>query len=330
METSKNEIKFIEIFGKLFPDVDIKAFRYGNESKVNYSHYFIPPENRHLINSKYFYNKELIFFHFTTLEAIQSIILNRFIRLYNLNNLNDPREFNYAGNLIPIDSDRILDAKENMYIISLCRKSLLNKSIQDKFNIWRLYGNNGLGCLIELEFINNRPEDWQDFFLSEIQYGFTEKSNIVRLKSYLEQINTPNKEIGIDLGQLLAFHKSNLYRIENEVRLLYDGRIKKGIGPRKVFDPMNKLLYPLIRKDILKNPSLNVKYLNLPIWIENEDFEIDSIPQIKINSIRIGYQHRDSFEDIKNELLDSFIEKLGYKPEIKMSRLKSSYWGKAL
>ena len=129
---------------------------------------------------------------------------------------------------------------------------------------------------------------------------------------------------------MLAFHKSNLYKIENEVRLLYDGRIKKGISPRTHRDSENKLLFPIIRKDILKNPSLNVKYLDLLIWTKDDVYEIENTPQIKINSIRIGYQYKDNFEDIKMELFDLSLEKLGYKPDIKMSKLKTPYLGKAL
>jgi hypothetical protein len=39
MKYSVTELKFEEFFTRLFPNINISSFRYGNEEQVNYVHY---------------------------------------------------------------------------------------------------------------------------------------------------------------------------------------------------------------------------------------------------------------------------------------------------
>lgn len=295
---------------------------------IIYSNYFIPSENKSLLNSNYFYNKNKILCHFTRFEAIRSIIENKNIRLYNLENLNDPRELMYAENIIPTNPEKEIELKENIYIISLSEKKG-KKEIQEEFNMWRLYGENGNGCLIELELYNNQ-ESWNNFYLSEIHYGYKAKENIVLLKNVLEKINKNKKIIDIDIAQLRCFHKSNLYKTEKEVRILFDGRTSK-TGYYEIKNKNDEKLFPIINNDEEKSMKYNkkIKYLELPLYTNNYKNENPSIPLLKIKKIEVGYQKRDEFSNIENELKLLTQMNLGYIPVIKKSRLTSPFWGES-
>ena len=154
MKQTVKEKRIIKEINQLVPRVTINSARKGNVNEVNQAHFFIPTDNKNLEHSEYFYKGRLRFIHFTNLIAIQSIITDRNLRLYNLRNLNDPREYSFTGDLITTDADRRKDAKDNFYLLSMCEKSLLtSKDTKEiEFNMWRLYGNNGEGVAIELSF----------------------------------------------------------------------------------------------------------------------------------------------------------------------------------
>jgi len=95
MKKTAKEKRIINEINRLLPSVTINSARGGNIDEVNQAHFFIPPANKYLEHSEYFYKGRLHFIHFTNLIAIQSIITDRNLRLYNLRNLNDPREFSW-------------------------------------------------------------------------------------------------------------------------------------------------------------------------------------------------------------------------------------------
>jgi hypothetical protein len=196
-----------------------------------------------------------------------------------------------------------------------------------KFNMWRLYGKDGKGCLINFEFSITPPLDWHEFYFAPIKYGIEKKINISRLKRYLDNINRSSEKIGIDLDPLPCFHKSGLYRMEKEFRLLYDGREIKGYKPRNITQNGIKI-FPNIFVEPRNRSTKLIKYLDLPIFksaFQNID---ESIPILKINSITLGYQFKNNFDRKRSELESLANQNLGYVPEITRSLLSKTYWGK--
>jgi hypothetical protein len=314
---------------RLLPKVPISSIRAGNGDEVNQTHFFIRPENHCLEHSEYFYKGRLNFIHFTNLIAIQAIITDRNLRLYNLRNLNDPREYSFAGDLVTIDAGSRNDAKDNFYLLSMCETSLLtSKTTREiEFLMWRLYGNNGQGIAVELSFDENSPVKWKDYFLSKVYYG-TSKTNLKALNKLLTQLENERPQVSADLGQIVCFHKSPLYKLEQETRLLFDHRKNRVISPT-TYSFKDEITSPIIKTDIFKSSNGNheIKYLELPIYqskFKAISFEA-TIPIPKIEKIILGYQLKDCFDKISNDLKDLCKKRLGYLPKIEKSRLTKWY-----
>jgi len=330
MKQTAKEKRIINEINRLLPSVTINSARAGNVDEVNQAHFFIPPDNKYLEHSEYFYKRRLHFIHFTNLIAIQSIITDRNLRLYNLRNLNDPREYSFAGDLITIDADRRKDAKDNFYLLSMCETSLLtnNNTTEIEFNMWRLYGNNGQGIAIELSFNESPPVNWKDYFLSKVLYGASSKTNLKELNKLLTELENEKPQVSADLGQIVCFHKSRLFKLEQETRLLFDHRKIKVVGPT-TYSFHDEITSPIIRTDISKssNGKHEIKYFELPIYHSNFQVISDEakIPIPKIEKIILGYQFKDNFDTVANHLKDLCNKRLGYLPKIEKSRLTKWY-----
>jgi hypothetical protein len=332
MEKSKKEINILASINQLLPGVKISPLRLGNEKNVELIHYFISPNNSDLSQSEYFYKKRLSFVHFTNLYAIQSIISERNIRLYNLNNLNDPREYSFAGDLNFFNHKNKKTAKENMYLLSMCEQNILTKnSTEIEFNLWRLYGDNGFGAAIILSFEINQPINWKDYFLSVVHYGASSRAKLIELNDLLKELEKETPEISVDLGQIVSFHKSKLYSLEQEIRLLFDNRDKNIFSATQFRDSKNILTSPIIRTDIAKSTKMNknIRYLELPIYYNSyEPISIyNKIPIPKIECIILGYQYSRP-SNIIGKLQSLCFEKLDYLPRVEKSRLTRYYHDK--
>ena len=332
MEITDKEKKISELTKKFLPNVKISPFRFGSEKGVETVHYCISPNNIDLINSEYFYDKETRFVHFTSLNALQSILSEKCIRLYNLNNLNDPREYGYAGDLIFFNYKNKKEAKENIFLLSMCQKDILDEgSTEIEFNLWRLYGNNGFGVAIILNFECNSLQSWKDYFLSKVHYGSTSRSKIKDYNDSIKKLENDIPQVVVDLGQIVCFHKSKLYSLEQEIRLLFDKRDKNKLSYTKYVDSYNILQSPVIYTDIAKSAQLNkvIQYLELPIYSSNLDpiSEDNKIPIPKIEKIILGYQFQ-RISTITSRLQSLSVEKLGYIPLVEKSRLTKFYHDK--
>jgi hypothetical protein len=331
MEVTKKEIEIKSQLKKLLPGVQIDSLRAGNVKEVNQCHYIILPENKNLRGSKYFYKEALEFVHFTNLDALKAILANKNIRLYNLYNLNDPREFSYAGDLITFNLENRDDAKKNMFLISMCRKEILTDSPQYEFNMWRLYGQNGTGVCVQLEFSMNPPENWKDYFLSATYYGNTYRKKLLEVSKLLRRYEKQKPSTTIDLSQLVTFHKSNLYRLEKEVRLLFDDRqYQKVHGATRYSDYLNRTLAPVIKPDIekSKDKQQEIKYLELPLFHKEFDSISERIPVPKITKVILGHSFKDKFKEVSDQLKQLADTTLGYKIPIELSRLTKYYYEK--
>lgn len=328
--TTKQKIqRFTETVQSLFPGLDISHLRYGNSINGrdvwDHFHFNIPPENSHLINSPYFYNKKSVV-HFSTFSALSSILKESSLRLYNLHTLNDPREFTFASKIFNLKKEIIDDAKDNLFLMSFCERGILKRAV-DEFNMWRLYGLQGKGVAIVFSIANN-PADWRDFHLSKVIYGSDNRSHFTQLFQLLEELNQDKPTIDIDFGKLYSFHKSKLFQLETEVRLLFDRRVKRsGVGGRTV-TLKDKLIFPIIKSDLFKliESKDKVRYLQIPIQNGNKtSFEIDT-PLLKIDQIIVGYHFGNEAQKIIDNIEQLCSDTIGYKPIIKQTRLRKFYW----
>jgi hypothetical protein len=323
--------KFDKAFSKLFPGIEMYYTQYGNgkEGEIVWEkvHFQVPNENSSLASSPYFYeNKSLL--HFSNIYALSSILQEKNIRLYNLYNLNDPREFTFASNVFNINDDFIKDAKENVFIMSFCETELLKTKATSEFNMWRLYGNEGNGIGIIFKIVND-PNKWVDFHISKIIYGVDERFKFVKLLNLLNKLNEDGPTLEVDFGKILAFHKSRLFELEKEVRIIHDRREKKiGSQAKTVTDKDKKQIFPIIKPDLLKlfGKSNKTKYLKLPIFSNSiKDYDPE-LPLLKIDQIVLGYNVVENNKEIRENISQLFEEQLGYTPKIIQTRLKNFYW----
>jgi len=326
--------KKIEIFKqeilKLFPGINTNEILSGNKSNEdevvwNNIHFNIPSENKNLVNSPYYYDKKTVV-HFSNIFALNSIIQEKAIRLYNLHNLNDPREFIFASKVFNLNKEIVNDSKDNLFLISFCEREILKK-VSGEFNMWRLYGQNGKGLAIVFSIANN-PANWDDFHISKVVYGSNSRRKFSKLLKIIEELNLTKPHINVDFGKLYAFHKSKLFELEQEVRIVFDRRKKRvGMGNRTV-SFKGETVFPIIKSDLYKliENKDNIRYLKLSIFYNGIEKIDKTIPLLKIEQIIIGYNFIEEINSLKNSITEICKEQLGYIPTIKQTRLKNFYW----
>lgn len=330
MEGDKlDEVK--KILLSLFPGLNTSELKFGNdengETVWNHHHVNIPPSNSNFLKSSYFFNKPRLV-HFSNMFALTSILTEKSLRLYNLNHLNDPREFTFASKIFDLDGDQIKDAKDNLHIMSFCEHELLSgTNTRTEFNMWRLYGHQGKGVALVFS-IQNKRERWDDFHLSKVIYGAKNRRKFDELKSKLEAFNATPPTIEVDLSKLYVFHKSLMYDLEKEVRLVFDRRnIRAGLGGR-TRTKNGKQIFPIIKTDLHKLTQLgqDSTYLEIPIYHNSADSFEEEVPLLKLEQIILGYALNEEVPRISSILKEQCKEKLGSVPDIKQSRLCKYYW----
>jgi hypothetical protein len=277
-------------------------------------------------NSMYFNAEINTLIHFTNLKALFSIINEKAVRMYNLNNTNDPEEYSFSAsklaNLFTLDNfpiDKYTNymnlIKENSYILS----STFVSEVSSNF-FWDNYADHYNGVAIEFEFVN-KSNDWDyGCFVSTVKYNELDwlDSFINIIASHKKKF--PNITFTYELDHIMSLHKKPIKRWtqEKEVRLL----ILKDVFNYP--DLWNNLIF----KDYnLKNKCV-VKYLALPLFSEIENklpFRTDnfqskylntSIPKLKLSSIFLSSLNKKSYNMITH-LSDYFFSNLGYYPQIK-------------
>jgi len=325
-------LQFQNEITELIKGLSLEPFKYGSDStgelEWNHAHFSLPAENNQYANSRYFYaGKELV--HFTKLDSAEAIIKSGVLRLYNLNHLDDPREFLFAGGLFELTESQLIDIKGNMFIASFCETSLLlQKEISEQFNQWRLYGDNGRGVAIVFEVTNN-PIQWNNFHLSKIIYGAKNRNLLKKIMNLKSQLK--HNDISIDINKLGVLYKSRLYHLEKEVRLFHDRRIERaGFQGITIKDKNNQTVFPIINKcEINKCLDNDCHFLELPLnntMISEMD---EGIPSLRIKKIILGYQWKNN-QSKKEELSQLCKSHLLNNVTIEFSNLVKAFWGNEL
>lgn len=266
----------------------------------------VPSTNHLLSGSKYYYTVKKEFVHYTSLKAVVGILREKGIRMYNLKNVSDPKEFDFGVNATKVNNSQINKAKDNTYVFSM---SMLHPEHKENPVLWRLYGNNGFGCALVIEIINDLGK-WQNYHLSKVYYN--EKEDIDEFyKKSIEFEKNNSVRIEYDLTRLIAFHKDKIWKIEDEIRIL---ALFQNFGE---YDKSNKNVFFDVNR-INEKVSYNLLSLVGHSDEKNDRDFIKTYPHVKIKEIIIGY-NVSNFDKIKKTLRDLLRESLKYPVKISQS-----------
>lgn len=255
------------------------SFSWDFNSLLEYSSEFIPSGN--------------LFCHFTDLRALHSIINSQSIRLYDMNSMNDPNEFSYIASQFNYNTNQLKAFKRRSYIFSMSDSTVLNSD--NILNMWRLYGKEGSGCIIEFE-IANPNNSFAKINVAKINYKSPD------FEKYHKAVERFQKKYSVSVDsrrlvqQLACLYKKPLYKLEDETRLIGTNLDL----PPESYTLSNKLTR--IKYDFDKTGETN-SYYELPLYVKHNNF-----PLLRINKIQIGFKYSEpKFNRIKKHLFDMFL-----------------------
>jgi hypothetical protein len=325
----KMECKENQFFRVLNDSLDLpvnpgSAIIYPNETG---EYLFRLPDKMQYLNGTKYFCSETKLLHFTSLEALFSIINDSSIRMYNLWNSSDEKEYSHAAEIFNCIYKAIGQKAETR--IKLAKTYSFISSFTSSENYlsqyhWKNYGNNNKGVSIEFE-INPEYQHWYKFILSRTFYN--------KLKDFDALFNAwhdfqlkiailKNSVFDIDLNWLLSLYKDKSFSDEDEIRLYlyFDGYHATFPGH------FAKYTYSTIKKN---SSNLDIKYFRLPLcsdsWNyehfkigDNEELFWNAIPKIRISKIYLGPDFQISnLEKFKSLIKNSIKEKTGRRITIK-------------
>lgn len=285
-----------EVLNDLIKTDHLNTFYHGSPETRKETFLTLCSCNKHYIESDYYYKKNLKFVHFTSQINIEAIISSKVIRLANLSNQNDPLEFKFAANTLEIHEKHSEKTQKLIYSLSMCESEMV-----ENLTLWRLYGENtkGVGIIFE---ITNDPIKWKNYHLSSIHYGLCDK--IETFKHQRKEFEKKyNFRFPLSLDRFLAFHKSDNFKDELEIRLIhYIDNTKPFSAFPKVIDYVNLPKYISLDLQNLNEKQLDIK-------------RCDEIPQIRIAEIVLGtnFSNNTVLSLIKNRLPEVMIRKSNLK-----------------
>lgn len=297
MDDNEHLINKIKSFGYDIRQIGYKDQEHADKGIYNFRYWIIPEENIKLKNTNFYYAKENDFIHFTSLETLFSILNSKHFRLYNLLNMDDKYELDYALKALSfIDSVDIEKTKAGLYVLSMCSSSvILNEEPKKKKHLlWKLHGRDGWGVIIRLKFENDLST-WCNYYLTQCFYTLENFAPIIDLHA-----KTNNELLDIKLA---SFIKLPIYDFENEIRLVFDHNNSGWITENNI------RTYPITYPDKL-NKKENISYFQLPIYnfFKNDPNAYPTspnglqknyeIPKISISQIILGYRYSDN--DLSN------------------------------
>lgn len=232
------------------------------------------------------------FVHFTSLRSFQSIINDNAIRLYNLQNVNDPNELHFYAKELQITPDSVDRLKANTFILSLCDVEVL--SSENSLNLWRFYGLDGWGVAIEFE-IDIPISRHEGYFLGKVLY---EEPKIDEFRQRNDEFEKSNG-VHVDFKEIMrvpaCFHKHPYYKTEEEIRLM----LVSDYGDLKAKYDFKQGNF---RCDFNARNEL-VTYHKIELGQTSPFFA-----QIAIKRVELGFRHsQDFFVDFKDHLMDTIV-----------------------
>jgi len=245
-------------------------------------------------DSDYYIDKKTSFCHFTSLQVLNAILKNGYLRLSDFSHFADLNELNFGAKVfdnLSLKSEKmnslIKSQKQNSFALSAC---ISNDDVIRNSFMWQNYGNKHAGAIIEFEINNTNTES---LLIGKLQYGVSELKplkNIYKLaKGFYNQHDFCPQNFPIDIKELLAFHKENKYKEENEARIFInipkqEHEEHDHFGTYREITKSNEVkcffrLFLEGRKDVFKNENISNELIT--------DY-FDYYPTIKIKRIILG------------------------------------------
>ncbi len=275
-----------------------------DRNEFNYRYWRHPKENYKLKDTPFYLSSENDFIHFTTLDTLYSILNTGFIRLYNLNNMDDKLEMEYAIKELNFKGTAE-KAKEELYCLSMCSFAKIFAEKTKEHLLWKLHGRDGYGVIIRLKIENNLK--WYFYHLTEVYYGIDKFSSVKKFNTEIDNQILDEK--------ICCFIKHPIYEFESEIRLVFDN-----INPVTVTDSNKNKVYPITYPAKLHKPA-KTYYFQIPIlnchMNQNDDMylapnmqRVDyEIPKIRITEIILGYRYTDKdLQNIKNKIAPKYSD----------------------
>lgn len=170
--------------------------------------------------TKYEFNPDTPFIHFTSLPALGQILQSGFLRMSDFNCLSDKSELLFGSKVFSdCENEKIKEAKANIFSLSAC---LSHQETLNNQHMWNQYARQGMGCAIEYKFVSTNIHN---MVFGKILYGKRDLKNLRKLKKLNEKFKKEHDFEVADLPMLLlkvsAFHKQCKFKSEKEVRLLF-------------------------------------------------------------------------------------------------------------
>ena len=294
-------------------------------------------------NNKISANDTYEIIHYTSLHAFLEIINSQSIRMYNCNNMNDLKEIEHGLSQMNFqyDEEWLKKIKRNHFILSSSR---YDKKEGDNFNMWRLYGQNGMGIGLVFE-VPKKIENWKNISINEVEY--TSKNTISKTKQFLDfhkkfqesyQLfeNTPRI-----IPLLASFHKDEIWSMENETRLVAHCPYNEYTfeAENNIFNNYTPILPSSLSHTISSNGK-PVAYVQMPIsrkiiddkikpeWSQEIKVNVlNNHPYLQLKSIIIGPQLYNSPKYFElNKLINyTVVNKLGTNLNIQNSKFNDLY-----
>ncbi|MEY3498447.1 MAG: hypothetical protein RL308_116 [Bacteroidota bacterium] len=307
-----------------------------SSGKIQLKHGLVDPT---LINSE-----SIQIVHYTSLNSFFEIINSETIRFYNCFNLNDPKEIEHGLKMLnfPYEKRWIDNLKRNHFILSA---SKYDAQLKDNFDLWRLYGQDGMGVGLVFE-VPKEINSWAGINLSQIEYSSDMLTTSLpkRFLDYHQEFQSNYKlfeNIPTIIPLLASFQKNEIWKIENETRIVaycpfdkYSLKSKKGS-----FESDNPFLSKTLSHTI-NSKGDNVAFINMPIsqqsikkkLNQNTDIELQEAylrnhPYLSLKKVILGPRLINSkqFQSIVEFIFLIASEKVGENIDIVESKFKDVY-----
>jgi hypothetical protein len=329
---------------EFYPDISVNSAFSIYSGEQNYPTSGKIQLNHGIVDPTLFSTGTLEVVHYTSVQSFFDIINSEHIRLYNCYNLNDPKEIEHGLKTLefPFDSDWLIDIKQNHFILSA---SKYDDQLRDNFNMWRLYGKEGMGIGLVFE-VPQEIKYWTGINMSKIEYSSCPISNSNSKKYFDYHKDFQSKYALFEktpsiIPLLASFHKDEIWKIENETRIVvYCPFNDFTLKPKEsAFDIFNPFLSKTISHTINSNGD-NVSYVKMPISqismkkkhsikteIDIQDTYLKSHPYLQLKKVILGPRlvHSKQLDRVLVFIENVIKEKIGERIHILESQYKDVY-----
>lgn len=289
-----------------------------------------------LKGTHYVFSKNKSFIHYTSsLQSLFEILNTGYLRLSNLQSLNDPQELCFLQNTLGIrfTPDQINEFKNQYFTASFCK--ILDEDKPDSFPMWRLYGGDGYGAAIVFEVLNAKA-NWFKYLFAKVQYG--QNRSLTKFRDFLAfhndfqlRYHNPIQNWPKSLIALMALHKNQIWSYEKEIRLLTHYPFDEYSLEEHAWDSQMCNL----KHSISKNGK-HYSYVELPLFDSIEYKRLKtrmkelgyeghletSMPILKIKKIILGYRLGDNFFTTQDIVKHISKDQYGYNFAVSDSHLR--------